>query len=155
MFGKKGTSTVKGDATTYIGTGMKIEGKLRCTGSIRIDGEIHGDIDCQSEVSIGPSATIVATIHAANVTVNGRIEGNLFTSDQLEVLSEGHIVGNVSNPPGKLIIHEGAVIEGQCFTYDTPKKLTQVTDKSNKGSKILTTQDKKLLDPPAQGKAVG
>ena len=152
MFGKKDESTVKGDATTYIGTGVKIEGKLRCTGSIRIDGEIHGDIDCQSQVSIGPSAYIVATIHAATVTVNGRIEGNIFTSDQLEVLSAGHIAGNVSNPPGKLIIHEGAVIEGQCYTYESSKKLTQVSGNSDNDPQKIPAMDKKLLDNP-QGNA--
>ncbi len=146
MFGKKKTSTARRDATTYIGIGMKIEGKLRCTGSIHIDGDVDGDIDCQSDVSIGPSAVIVATIHAATATVNGRVEGNLFTSDQLEVFSEGHIVGNISNPLGKLIIHEGAVIEGQCFTYDSPKKLTQVAGKSNQNPKALPPQDKKLLN---------
>lgn len=121
MFGKKGMSGAKGDTTTYIGRGMKIEGKLRCSGPIRIDGEIRGEINCEGEVTIGPSAFIEATIHAAKIAVNGKIEGNLFTSDQLEILAEGHIVGNVSNPPGQLIIHEGAVIEGQCFTYDPEK----------------------------------
>lgn len=82
--------------------------------------------------------------------VNGRIEGNLFTSEQLEVLSQGYIIGNVSNPPGKLIIHEGAVIEGQCFTSDSPKKLVSVSEKTD--SKNLPAQDKKLLNTPAQTK---
>ena len=151
MFGKKSELTAKRDATTYIGTGVKIEGKLHCTDSIRIDGEIHGDIDCQSEVSIGPSAYIVATIHAATVTVNGRVEGSLFTNDQLEILSQGHIVGNVSNPPGKLIIHEGAIIEGQCFTYDPPKKPIETAGKSSKELKNILIQDKKLTTNSLQG----
>ena len=145
------------DATTYVGNGMKIEGKLRCSGAIRIDGEVHGDIDCQSEVTIGPSANIMATINAERVIVNGRVEGSLFTSDQLEVLAQGHIVGNVSNPPGKLIIHEGAVIEGQCFTYEAPKKLISVDGKSNnKDPKKLTIQDSKMLEGASQeSKATG
>lgn len=156
LFGKKGTPTIKGDNTTYIGNGMKIEGKIRCTGSIRIDGEIYGEIDCQSEVSIGPSANIVATINAARVTINGRIEGNIFASDQVEVLSEGHIIGNVSNPIGKLIILEGAVIEGQCFTYDSPKKIVSVSGKANSDSKNLSAQDNKLLSNPSkETKATG
>ena len=146
---KKKTSR---EATTYVGNGMKIEGKLRCSGAIRIDGEVHGDIDCQSEVTIGPSATIMATIHAERVIVNGRVEGSLFARDQLEVLAKGHIVGNVSNPPGKLIIHEGAVIEGQCFTYETPKKLISVNGKSNnKDSEKITVHDSKLLESSSHG----
>ena len=153
MFGKKSESTIKGDAPTYIGTGVKIEGKLRCTGSIRIDGEIHGDIDCQSEVWIGLSAAIVATIHAATLMVNGRVEGNLFTSDQLEVLSQGHIFGNLSNPPGKLIIHKGAIIEGQCFTYDPSKKLVETEEESGKEPKNIPIQDKKIITNSPQSQA--
>lgn len=144
--------TVKDEGMTYIANGMKIEGKLRCAGPIQIDGEVHGNIDCQNEVSVGPSARIVATINTARAMVNGRIEGNLFTSEQLEVLSQGYIIGNVSNPPGKLIIHEGAVIEGQCFTSDSPKKLVSVPEKAGADSKSLPAQDKKLLNTPAQTK---
>ena len=132
MFGKKTTlPTTKGTAPTYVGQGMKIEGQLRCAGPIRTDGEIRGTIDCESEITIGPTAYIVATIHAARIIVNGRIEGNLFTTSHLEVLPEGHIIGNVSNPPGCLIVHEGAVIEGQCLTYDAPptKESISVSEK--------------------------
>ena len=156
MFANK-RKTISNANTTYVGDGMKIEGKLRCSGAIRIDGEVHGDIDCQNEVTIGPSATIMATIHAERVLVNGRVEGSLFARDQLEVLAEGHIVGNVSNPPGKLIIHEGAVIEGQCFTYEAPKKLISVEGKSdNKDPKKLPAKDSKLLEGVSQeNKATG
>ncbi len=148
MFGNKEKTANVGGTTTYIGKEMKIEGKLRCSGPIRIDGEINGDIDCENEISIGPSALIVATIHAVRIIVNGRVEGNLFASDQLEVLPAGHILGNVSNPPGKLIIHEGAIIEGQCFTQDVPKKLDFDNSKnaqSSKGQKNVSTKEAKLI----------
>ncbi len=152
MFGKNKSLPAKGKATTYIGHGMKIEGKIRCVGPIRIDGEVHGDIDCQNEVTVGPTGQIVATIHAARIVVNGRIEGNLFTTDQLEILSGGYIIGNVSNPPGKLLIHQGAVIEGQCLTYEPPKKIVAGSETNPKLSrreqKALDKQDKKLLDTP-------
>lgn len=141
MFTKKTTLPTRGSSTTFIGHGMRIDGKVRCLGSIRIDGEIHGDIDCQNEVAVGPTAYIVATIHALRIVVNGRVEGNLYASDQLEVLAEGYIVGNVSNPAGKLIIHEGAVIEGQCLTYEAPTE-----------TKVITlTPDTKLLDSKKDG----
>lgn len=120
MFGKNNISHIKMDATTYIAEGMRIEGKVQCVGPIRIDGEVNGDIECRNEISIGPSAFIEATIHADRILVNGKVQGNLFASDQLEVLSEGHILGNVSTPSGQLIIHEGGVIEGQCITFDVP-----------------------------------
>ena len=104
------------DATTYVGYGMKIQGNIRCVGPIRIDGEIYGEVDCQSQVIIGPSAYIVANIRAPHTIVNGKVKGNLVATNQLEILSEGHITGNVTTPYGGLVVREGAVMEGQCFT---------------------------------------
>ncbi|MBF0352529.1 MAG: polymer-forming cytoskeletal protein [SAR324 cluster bacterium] len=119
LFGKKRPEFIKGATPTYVGSGMKIEGKLRCGGPIRIDGEIRGTIDCESEITIGPSALIIATVRAAKVVVNGKIEGNLFTSEHLEVLSQGYIVGNVTTPRGCMVVHEGAIIEGQCLVFSS------------------------------------
>ena len=81
-----------------------------------MDGEVQGTIDCESEVVIGPSAKVQATIHAATIKVNGHIEGDLYASGRVEVLSQGRIQGNITNLPGSLIIHEGGVMEGQCLT---------------------------------------
>lgn len=115
LFGKN--KLITNDATTYVGYGMKIQGNIRCVGPIRIDGEIYGEIDCQSQVTIGPSAYIVANIRAPHTIVNGKVKGNLIATNQLEFLSEGHISGNVTTPSGGLIVRAGAVIEGQCFTF--------------------------------------
>ncbi|MGK5094054.1 polymer-forming cytoskeletal protein [Deltaproteobacteria bacterium TL4] len=122
LFGIKEAPSVKGTIPTYIGRGMKIEGKLRCGGPIRIDGEVRGNVECSSEITIGPTAHIVANIYAHSIIVNGKVEGNLFSTEHMEVLEEGHIIGNVTNPPGLLIVHEGAVIEGQCFTEPLKRK---------------------------------
>ena len=147
MFGKKNNLPVKGGAPTYVGHGMKIEGNIRCIGPIRIDGEVHGKIDCKSEVTIGPTAHIVATIHAAKTVVNGKVEGNLFTTDHLEILSEGYIIGNVTNPSGCLIVHEGAIIEGQCLTFHQSPKQPEPKTVSADPKKLLSDGEPKTPPP--------
>ena len=94
---------------------MKIDGKITGRKPIWMDGEVQGTIDCESEVVIGPSAKVQATIHAATIKVNGHIQGDLYASGRVEVLSQGRIQGNITNLPGSLIIHEGGVMEGQCL----------------------------------------
>lgn len=140
----------KGGVPTYIGSGMKIEGKLRCVGAIRIDGQLKGTIECLDEVTIGPTAQIYATIHAARVLVNGKIEGNLFVTDKLEALSGGHIIGNVSTPAGRLMVHEGAIVEGQCLKFETklPDKTSKtVTPENTSQEKADKSKDSKVLSP--------
>ena len=115
MFSKKNPPPETSGAPTYLGGGMKIDGKITGRKPIWMDGEVQGTIDCESEVVIGPSAKVQATIHAATIKVNGHIEGDLYASGRVEVLSQGRIQGNITNLPGSLIIHEGGVMEGQCL----------------------------------------
>ena len=64
MFGndKKGPSA--GSVPTYVGKGMRIEGKIWGTRPIWIEGEVRGSVDCVSEVIIGESGKVDATIRA-------------------------------------------------------------------------------------------
>ena len=116
MFGKKRDELVSQSAPTYVGGSMKIDGKIWGRRPIWIDGEVTGTINCESEVLIGPTARVKATIHAATIKVNGQVEGELYASERMEVLPQGFIRGNITNLPGCLVIHEGGVIEGGCLT---------------------------------------
>ncbi len=116
MFGKKRAETVSQSAPTYIGGSMKIDGKIWGRRPIWIDGEVTGTINCESEVLIGPTARVKATIRAATIKINGQVEGELYASERMEVLPQGFIRGDLTNLPGCLVIHEGGVIEGGCLT---------------------------------------
>ena len=116
MFGKKRDEPVSQSAPTYVGGSMKIDGKIWGRRPIWIDCEVTGTINCESEVLIGPTARVKATIHAATIKVNGQVEGELYASERMEVLPQGFIRGDLTNLPGCLVIHEGGVIEGGCLT---------------------------------------
>ena len=116
MFSKKREESVSQSAPTYIGGNMRIDGKIWGRRPIWIDGEVKGIINCESEVLIGPTAKVQATIRAATIKVNGQVEGELYASERMEVLPQGFIRGNITNLPGCLVIHEGGVIEGGCLT---------------------------------------
>ena len=111
----------RGTAPTYIGKGMRIEGKIWGTRPIWIDGEVKGSIDIGSEVIIGEPAKIDATIRAPVIKVNGFVEGELFASGKIEIMSKGRVHGNVTNLAGCLIIHDGGIVEGQCTIADAEK----------------------------------
>ena len=50
MFGNNNNESFKGGAPTYVGKGMRIEGKIWGKRPIWIDGEVKGTIDIGSEV---------------------------------------------------------------------------------------------------------
>ena len=134
MFGKNKKSPAVNSAPTYIGRGMRIEGKIWGMRPIWIDGEVHGTIDSISEVIIGEFAKVDATIRAASIKVNGSVEGELFASNSIEIMSKGRVSGNITNLAGSLVIQTGGIFEGQCLTA-TEEKM----------KKLLPEQIPKLL----------
>ena len=140
MFGKNKKSPAVNSAPTYIGRGMRIEGKIWGMRPIWIDGEVHGTIDSISEVIIGEFAKVDATIRAASIKVNGSVEGELFASNSIEIMSKGRVRGKITNLAGSLVIQTGGIFEGQCLTA-TEEKM----------KKLLPEQIPKLLPDESSG----
>ena len=140
MFGKDKKSLAVNSAPTYIGRGMRIEGKIYGMRPIWIDGEVHGTIDSISEVIIGEFAKVDATIRAATIKVNGSVEGELFASNSIEIMAKGRVSGNITNLAGSLVIQTGGIFEGQCLTA-TEEKM----------KKLLPEQIPKLLPDESSG----
>ena len=134
MFGKQKKTPAVNSAPTYIGRGMRIEGKIYGMRPIWIDGEVRGTIDSISEVIIGEFAKVDATIRAATIKVNGSVEGELFASNSIEIMAKGRVSGNITNLAGSLVIQTGGIFEGQCLTA-TEEKM----------KKLLPEQIPKLL----------
>jgi len=111
MFGKKKQPSIK----SLIAQGSSIEGNLKFTDGLRIDGEVVGDIRAAeggaSILVISESATVIGQIYADHVIINGRVMGPVHASELLELQPKANIEGDVSYKA--LEMHQGAVISGQ------------------------------------------
>ena len=111
MFGKKNQPPIK----SLIAQGTCIEGNLKFTDGLRIDGEVIGNI-CANEGSpsilvISETAVVTGRIHADHVIINGRVMGPIHASELLELQPKANIAGEVSYKA--LEMHQGAVMYGQ------------------------------------------
>ena len=106
--------TVSGarEVQAHLGPGSRVEGKLTFEGSVRIDGQIEGEISAQETVIIGEGAEVTAQVHANTVVVQGRVTGDIAARKRVELKAPGTVVGNISTP--SLVVHEGVVFEGHC-----------------------------------------
>ena len=95
-----------------LGKGSRVEGKLRFDGSVRIDGQVDGEIEAQESVIVGETAVINAQIKAGTIVVKGKITGDVIASRRVDLQAPGRLVGNIVTP--SLVIHEGVVFEGHC-----------------------------------------
>jgi len=92
-----------------IGPETEVEGSIRTSQSIRVDGKIKGGVNAESVV-IGPNGVVLGDISANHVTVGGRIKGNISAVTLLDLLQTGQILGDIKT--NKLIIADGASFEG-------------------------------------------
>lgn len=111
MFGKKAQPPIK----SLIAQGTRIEGHLKFTEGLRIDGEVFGDIRAVDEQSsilvISESALVEGEIHADHVIINGSVRGPVHARELLELQPKAKIEGDVFYKA--LEMHQGAVIAGQ------------------------------------------
>jgi cytoskeletal protein CcmA (bactofilin family) len=116
MFGKKSESKPQGQIDSLIGAGTQVEGSIKCTGGLRIDGVVVGSVEAAEGAS---SSTLVLSEHAriegavcvAHLVINGTVVGPVTVSESLEMQSKARIVGEVDY--ALIEMHQGAVIEGR------------------------------------------
>ena len=117
MFGKKNfESKPQGRIDSLIGVGTKIEGNIRFTGGLRIDGEVQGSVEAVDGASsstwvLSEQARIEGTVTVAHLVSNGTVAGNVCVTETLELQPKARIVGDVEY--AVIEIHQGAVIEGR------------------------------------------
>ena len=104
----------KSEETTIISRGVKIEGKITSSGNIRIDGEIQGDIFCESNITIGEGAIVTGQVNANVITVGGKVSGIVRAKDNLVLDSKSNLKGDIFTKD--LVIDEGAKFDGKCKT---------------------------------------
>lgn len=100
------------DVQAHLGQGSRVEGKLTFEGSVRIDGQVEGEISAQDTVIIGEGAEVTAQIQANSVVVQGRVTGDITARKRVELKAPATVIGNVNTP--SLVVHEGVVFEGHC-----------------------------------------
>ena len=111
MFGKKAQPPIK----SLIAHGSRVEGNLKFTEGLRVDGEIIGDVQALTEepsmLVISEAAVVQGEIQADHVIINGVVRGAVHARELLELQPKARIEGDVAYRA--LEMHQGAVISGQ------------------------------------------
>ena len=113
MENKLKTKTMNGDVedTTIISSGMKVEGKVSSSGSIRLDGTVQGDIDCQGNVTIGEQGKVYGKVDGLSITIGGQVEGEIKAKEKLILESKANLKGDIFTKI--LVVESGARFDGK------------------------------------------
>jgi cytoskeletal protein CcmA (bactofilin family) len=108
--GKSALPAASSHSLNSLVQGTTLEGKVKSTNDIRIDGTIKGELYCDAKVIIGPTGAVEGTVKCQNAVIEGTFEGNLRVEDLLNIRETAKVTGEVSY--GKLVVQSGAVISG-------------------------------------------
>ena len=102
----------KSEETTIISVGVRIEGKVKSNGNIRVDGVIQGDIFSQGNITIGDNGEVNGQINVDVITIGGDVTGTVKAKSRLVLDTKGNLKGDIFTK--SLVVKEGAMFDGKC-----------------------------------------
>ena len=128
VLGKKKPPPIR----SLIGEGVVVKGDIRFDEGLRIDGEVHGDVeaaDGRSILVISEKARVHGKVRAGHVIINGEVCGPVHSDELLELQPKARIEGDVRYQ--MLEMHQGAQVEGLLKPLKSAEKPTLKLAASN------------------------
>jgi cytoskeletal protein CcmA (bactofilin family) len=95
---------------TLISEGCRVSGVITGNCDFQVNGEVEGDCEIDSTLTLAKSGLWKGTIQAGNVIIAGHVEGDIIASGRVEITDTARITGTVS--ASAIAVAEGAVVEG-------------------------------------------
>ena len=133
-----------GAADTLITADTKITGDVSFSGVLFVDGHIKGNISAQegnhSLLTVGAKGHIEGEVKVPQVVIYGFINGDVHTSEHLNLQKESRVEGNVYY--NLLEMAMGASVNGKLVKKDTARKLlNHKPDKNADADELQTALD--------------
>ncbi|MFC1531822.1 polymer-forming cytoskeletal protein [Thermodesulfobacteriota bacterium] len=116
------------DINAFLGKGTEFDGKLIFNGTVRIDGQLKGEVSAaEGKLIVGELGRVDADIHVSYIVVNGEIYGNIIADHKIDIFPSGKVFGSIQTPT--LSIQDGAIFEGDVKmspTEETERELTAI-----------------------------
>lgn len=99
--------------TCVIAKGTVIEGIIKTSENIRIEGRIKGQLLCEKKLVMDGGSLVEGDITAGESTIKGEVRGTVTVHNTLHLLESSFIKGDIKAK--KLHVEEGAKYDGKCL----------------------------------------
>lgn len=121
-------------AAATIGPSIQISGDVTGNEDVRIEGRVEGTVSLADNVlTIGKEGQINATVNARSIFVEGRVEGDLKSDEQVVVQSSGNVRGNIVAP--RVTLEDGCKFKGS-IDMDVEPSSSRASSGSGRSEKI-------------------
>ncbi len=106
------TQEIEHNRLNVIGEGTSIQGDMKSSGDVRIDGELIGNLNIQGKLVLGLNGKIKGEILCKNAELSGRIDGKIRVNELLSLKASAKLMGDIITK--RLAIEPGAIFSGTC-----------------------------------------
>jgi cytoskeletal protein CcmA (bactofilin family) len=94
-----------------LGKSVIVKGQIFSREDLTIDGEVEGTVELQEHrLTIGPNGKVRASIKARELVVLGQINGNVETTDKIDIRKDARLLGDIKT--ARIVIEDGAYFKG-------------------------------------------
>lgn len=106
-----GTVSGPGGSRANIGRSLFIKGEVSGSEDLMIEGHVEGRIHLKDhDLIVGEHSKVNAEVHAKNITILGKVTGNMVADEKVTLTDSGHLVGNIRAP--RIAVSDGAQFRG-------------------------------------------
>jgi cytoskeletal protein CcmA (bactofilin family) len=122
MFGRKSKDGKLGKHVwnAFFASSVEIEGSLRFSGLLNIDGNLTGAIVAKGMLVTGVNATITGDIFVENIIISGTVKGNIHATGEVHLNDSAKVFGNINYT--SLSIIPGAFHEGNSHFFSAEER---------------------------------
>lgn len=110
--GHDGVFNQSHDVSAFVGEGVEFKGVINYQGTVRIDGQLEGEIHTSGVLIVGQGAVIDAKVEAGTIICQGKIIGDIIAREKIQLMSPAVVDGSVTTP--SLSMEEGVLFNGTC-----------------------------------------
>jgi len=124
----KGSSHKLSKEKTVIGKDITIEGNIRGREHMIIDGSVKGNIEMETHnFALGSAGRVEGEIHARNISISGRMKGNIKTPGKIEITEQADFQGDIVAK--SIAVENGAFFKGSVELITKPLEKPFATEK--------------------------
>lgn len=140
------------NSVSRISSGTYINGEMKSSSDIRVDGGFEGKLYTDGKVVVGETAEVNGDVVCTNIDIWGKVGGNLIIKDTTSLKAGCAVNGNLK--VRKLIVELDSVFNGTCKMitveeYETmakeyrPDTAQKAADKAQQSKDKASVQDRK------------
>ena len=106
-----------------IGKSISVKGDVSGDEDTVIEGRVNGRVELKNHhLTVGPNGIVEGEISAKQVTVVGKVNGNISATERLELADSSQVSGDLISP--RLLVQEGAQLNGNISMKGVPSAQT-------------------------------